>query len=118
METKHPIVLVVEDESLLRMTVVDYLSDSGCTVLEAGSGEEAVALIDGQDQRLDVVFTDIRLGGSLNGWDVAEILREHFPDVRVVYASGYSIEPRRDVMGSKFFNKPYRLHEILAAFTH
>jgi hypothetical protein len=81
--------------------------------MEAATGEEAVALIDGEDQCLDVLFTDIRLGGALNGWDVAEIFRDRFPDVRVLYASGYSITPRRDVAGSEFFNKPYRVDDIL-----
>jgi CheY-like chemotaxis protein len=95
--------------------IVDYLSDHGCTVIEASCGEDAVGFIDGPDQQLDVLFTDIRLGGALNGWDVAEIFRDRFPNVRVLYASGYSIEPRRDVVESEFFAKPYRLDDILEA---
>ena len=101
----------------MRVVIVDYLIDHGCTVIEAGSGEDAVALIDGPDQELDVLFTDIRLGGSLNGWDVAEIFRDRFPNVRILYASGYLIEPRRDVADSAFFNKPYRVEDILEACT-
>lgn len=111
----RPIVLVCEDDPLVRMVIVDYLIDHGCTVIEAGSGEEAVALINGPEQQLDVLFTDIRLGGVLNGWDVAEIFRDRFPNVRVLYASGYSIEPRRDVEGSEFFSKPYLVDDILEA---
>jgi CheY-like chemotaxis protein len=97
------------------MLIVDYLIDNGCTVIEAGSGEDAVGFINGPDQQLDVLFTDIRLGGALNGWDVAEIFRKRFPDLRVLYASGYSIEPRRDVAGSEFFSKPYLVDDILDA---
>ena len=97
------------------MVIVDYLIDNGCTVVEAGSGEEAVADMDGPNQPLDVLFTDIRLGGVLNGWDVAEIFRDRFPNVRVLYASGYAIEPRRDVEGSEFFSKPYLVEDILEA---
>ena len=111
----QPTVLVCEDDPLVRMVIVDYLIDNGCKVIEAGSGEEAVAFIDGPDQQLDVLFTDIRLGGVLNGWDVAEIFRDRFPNVRVLYASGYSIEPRRDVEGSEFFSKPYLVDDILEA---
>jgi CheY-like chemotaxis protein len=114
----QPLVLVVEDDCLVRMTVVDYLTDNGCAVLEAGSGEDAVDVIDGQDQELDVLFTDIRLGGVLSGWDVAEIFRDRFPSSRVLYASGYSIEPRRDVASSTFFSKPYRVDDILEACKH
>jgi CheY-like chemotaxis protein len=108
----RPIVLVCEDDSLVRMVI---FNDNGCTVIEAGSGEDAVGFIDGPDQELDVLFTDIRLGGGLNGWDVAEIFRDRFPNIRVVYASGYSIQPRRDVEGSEFFTKPYLVDEILHA---
>jgi CheY-like chemotaxis protein len=97
------------------MVIVDYLIDNGCIVIEASSGEEAVGLIDGPDQKLNVLFTDIRLGGVLNGWDVAEIFRKRFPNLRVLYASGYSIEPRRDVQGSEFFSKPYLVDDILQA---
>jgi CheY-like chemotaxis protein len=111
----RPIVLVCEDEPLVRLVIVDYLIDNGCTVIEAGSGEDAVGLINGPDQQLDVLFTDIRLGGVLNGWDVAEIFRDRFPKVRVLYTSGYPIEPRRDVTGSEFFTKPYLINDILEA---
>jgi CheY-like chemotaxis protein len=110
-----PVVLVVEDEWLVRAVIVDYLRANGCLVLEAASGEEAVSLIDGKDQQLDVLFTDIRLGGHFNGWDLAEIFREHRPAIRVLYASGYSILPAREVPESEFFSKPYRLEDILAA---
>lgn len=115
MKKTNPSVLVCEDDALVRMLIVDYLIDHGCSVIEAGSGEDAVAFIDGPDQELDVLFTDIRLGGTLNGWDVAETFRDRFPNLRVLYASGYSITPRRDVADSEFFNKPYRVEDILEA---
>jgi CheY-like chemotaxis protein len=111
----QPVVLVVEDEWFVRAVIVDFLRANGSQVLEAATGEEAVSLIDGKDQQLDVLFTDIRLGGRLNGWDVAEIFRKHRPAMRVLYASGYSIEPPRHVSDSKFFNKPYRPEDILKA---
>jgi hypothetical protein len=73
------------------------------TVCDLFPDGQAFWLAINPDQQLDVLFTDIRLGGALNGWDVAEIFRDRFPNIRVIYASGYSIEPRRDVMGSEFF---------------
>ena len=115
MTKKAPIVVVVEDEGLVRAVIVDYLKANGCDVFESASGEEAISLIDGHDQKIDVLFTDIRLGGRLNGWDVAEIFRHHFPNIRVLYASGYSIQPARDVPESDFFDKPYRPEDILEA---
>ena len=114
-QTSEPVVLIVEDEWLVRDTLAEYLRANGCHVIEAASGEEAVSLIDGKDQQLDVLFTDIRLGGKLNGWDVAERFRTHRPGIRVLYASGYSIEPPRNVDSSAFFSKPYRPEDILDA---
>lgn len=111
----RPIVLVCEDEALVRLPIVDHLIANGCTVIEAGSGEDAVGLLNGPNQQIDVLFTDIRLGGVLNGWDVAEIFRDRFPNIGVLYASGYAIQPRRDVEGSEFFSKPYLLDDIVDA---
>jgi CheY-like chemotaxis protein len=114
-ENKNPIVVVVEDETVVRMVIVEYLTANGCAVIEAASGEDAIGVINGPDQQVDVVFTDIRLAGILNGWDVAEIFRDRFPNVRILYTSGYPIEPRRDVTDSAFFSKPYLLDDILQA---
>jgi CheY-like chemotaxis protein len=77
---------------LVLALIVDFLRANGCQVLEAATGEQAVSLIDGEDQQLDVLFTDIRLGGQLNGWDVAEIFRKQRPAMLVLYASGHSIQ--------------------------
>jgi CheY-like chemotaxis protein len=110
-----PVVLVVEDEWLTRESIVDYLRSHGCTVFEAASGEEALTFLNGKRRPLDVLFTDIRLGGELNGWDIAEEFRQHQPEIRILYTSGYSIQPARNVVGSSFFDKPYVPKEILQA---
>jgi CheY-like chemotaxis protein len=59
-------VLVVEDEVLIRMATADYLRVCGYRVVEAGSGDEAVAVLK-TDIRVDVVFTDVSMPGTLNG---------------------------------------------------
>jgi len=64
------VVLVVEDDSLLRCVVVQELRCAGCEVLEASTGEDALARLHA-GRRIDVVFTDIQLAGRLSGWDVA-----------------------------------------------
>jgi CheY-like chemotaxis protein len=114
-KNSRPVVLVVEDEWLTRADIVEYLKEHGCTVFEASSGEEATAFLNGKDQALDVLFTDIRLGGELNGWDLAEMFRQHLPKIRILYTSGHLIEPARNVSGSFFFNKPYRPEAVLNA---
>jgi CheY-like chemotaxis protein len=67
-------VLVVEDEPLLCELMADELKTLGFTVLRAATGEEAVKVIEGEEP-VDVLFTDIRLPGALDGWDVAEKFR-------------------------------------------
>ena len=109
---KVPTVLVVEDEWMLRDMVCNHLRESGWHVLEAASGEEALVKLHAMP--VDVVFTDIRLTGSLNGWDVGEACRRKVSDLPVIYTTGYSIEPSREVEGSVFFDKPYDPNEIRA----
>lgn len=108
------VVLVVEDEWLLRDAIVGYLEDAGCRVLEAASGEDALSVLD-HEQAIDVLLTDIRLNGGINGWEVGEAFRQKHADIPVIYASGHSIEPPRQVPGSVFFNKPYNPSEVLDA---
>ena len=111
-DPKNIVVLVVEDESFVRFDVVNCLQEAGYAVVEAGSGEEAIALCKSQTL-IDIVFTDINLGGSANGWDVVECFRTVRPDVPVVYTSGKSIDPGRCVSGSVFVSKPYHNGDIL-----
>ena len=107
-------ILVVEDEWLLRCEIVEHLVEAGFRVLEAASAEAALALA-GNGHQIDLVFTDIRLGGDLNGWDVGEGFRAASPGMPIIYASGLSISPAREVAGSVFFDKPYNPARIISA---
>lgn len=107
-------VLVVEDEWAVRFTISLYLREVGCLVHEAASGEVAMALLQGGDC-IDVVFTDLRLGGKLNGWDVGEAARAVRTHVAVIYTSGHTIEPQRPVEGSIFLKKPYDPDAVIDA---
>jgi CheY-like chemotaxis protein len=98
-------VLVVEDEWLIREEIVRFLKAEGCAVFEAASGEEAVVYLE-NGHMIDAVFTDLRLGEGLTGWDVAEAFREKLPQVRIVYTSGDVLAPRRDVSDSVFSTNP------------
>ena len=109
-----PVVLVIEDEFFLRMNIVGCLQEAGYTVVEAVTGEEAIALCQ-SGTSIDVVFTDVNLGGYASGWDVAECFRTLRPDVPVVYTSGRSLDAGRCVGGSAFVPKPYRESDILKA---
>ena len=106
-------VLLVEDEELLSETMVSALTDRGFCVLKAENAEEALSLIEG-DQPVDVLFTDIRLPGGMDGWDLAERFRSKNPYGPVIYATGYSEGPLRRVSQSAFLPKPYRPSAIVA----
>lgn len=114
------VVLVVEDEWLVRSEISSEFNAQGLEVLEAASGEAALELFD--TSRIDILFTDIELKGELSGWDVAEALRASKPDLAVIYTSGNSADRSRQVSRGLFFDKPYdasqiveACHELLAA---
>jgi CheY-like chemotaxis protein len=108
------VILVVEDEFLVRIGVADCLRDAGYIVVETASGEEALVLCK-SDPSIDVVFTDINLTGPISGWDVADCFRMKRPDTSVLYTSGEAIDPGRCCSGSVFIAKPYRHRDVLNA---
>lgn len=109
------IIFVVEPDRHVRHWLATYLREAGCLPLEAETGEAAISIRD-SGQRLDVVFTEIRLKGStLSGWDVGEAFGTTNVDMPVIYASGYPIEPPRRLSDSLCFKKAYRPSDILNA---
>ena len=107
-------VLVVEDEPLILDIVADELNDAGFEVLQATTGEEAVAILE-KAQSVDLLLTDIRLPGVLDGWGVAERARQRFAGLPVIYVTGYSGEPARQVPDSILMMKPYRPSAVVKA---
>ncbi len=112
LSTRRAVVLVVEDEWLVRDFLVSHLQDAGWRVLEADSAEQAIAMLKA-GQHIDIVITDIQLKGALTGWDVAEAFRAAQPTMPVIYASGNAPDPSRLVPESLFFRKPYDPDAIL-----
>ena len=106
--------LVVEDEWLPRMDIADALSEIGWDVVECATGQQALDfLTSGAAVRL--LVTDIRLPGTVNGWDIALKLREINPNAVVVYCSGNPIDEKRRVNDSVFFAKPCPMDRLLQA---
>ena len=108
-----PHVLIVEDEWLLRLELASALEEAGWTVLEAESGERALSILD-QRPSLNVLITDIRLGGTTNGWDVADAARAVSPLLPVIYVSANKPDTDRQVTHSTFFSKPVPLAKLLS----
>ena len=99
-------VLVVDDEPLILEMISEELTGQGFSVLEADTGEAALSIIE-SGRMVDVLFTDIRLPGDLDGWRLAATAREARPELPVIYASGYVVEQGAAVSGSIFLKKPY-----------
>jgi two-component system OmpR family response regulator len=115
-DVRHPFhILVVEDDWVVRIAIADFLRVQGYIVAEAATGEEALALLTCDNEPVDLLFTDIQLGGRMSGWEVAEAFRTAKPHSPVVYASGHPPDERRRVSGSLFFRKPYVPDKILRA---
>jgi CheY-like chemotaxis protein len=112
------LILVVDDNQLVAMTVEDTLRDAGYAVLTVSSGEEACMLIE-QADHLAAVVTDIRLEADTDGWEVARHAREVHPDVAIVYISGRDA-PRHECYGvphSCMLAKPFGCTRLLDAVT-
>ena len=86
----QPVILVVEDEVLVRLAIADYLRDCGYRVLEAASGDEAVSVLASADLAVDVVFSDVQMPGTRDGFALAHWVRKNRPGVRVVLTSGWA----------------------------
>lgn len=99
---------------LLLDLVTAELEDAGLSVIQASDGESALAVLE-SDAAVDLLFTDIRLPGRLDGWHLAEAARNLRPDLKVIYATGFSSNAPRLLPDSLFFSKPYRPSVILAA---
>jgi CheY-like chemotaxis protein len=108
------VILVVEDEFFVRYDIANFLREAGHRVIESASGEHAI-MMSQSATAIDMVFTDINLGGSANGFDVAECFRQERPDIAVLYLSGERIDPARCVSGSMFVAKPFQQSDILSA---
>jgi CheY-like chemotaxis protein len=106
-------ILVVEDEELVRETITAELQDAGFVVLEAETAEQGLEML--EDKPVGVLFTDIRLPGRADGWELAEKARSLYPNLPVIYATGFSAEQPRFVPKSIFLRKPYLPSAVIGA---
>lgn len=109
------IVLVVEDEAVLRLLTVAQLESEGYEVLTAASADEAIDILESRND-IDTIFTDIEMPGSMDGLKLAAAVRDRWPPVRIVITSGKIAPQDRDMpRGSRFVAKPYTRSQVLAA---
>src|ERR1700753_2341450 len=84
---KGPVVLVVEDEFLLRMDAVDMIESAGFSVVEAADADAAIEILEARND-IAVIFTDIQLPGSMDGLKLARAGRGRWPPIKVIPSSG------------------------------
>jgi len=107
------VVLVVEDEILLRLNAVETIRDMGYEVLEAASADEAIILLEARSD-ISVLFTDINMPGSMDGIRLATAVRGRWPPIKIIATSGqFQIEEGDLPDGGRFLSKPYSSAQII-----
>lgn len=109
-----PVVLVVEDEMLLRMRVVDMVEDAGYLSVEAVDADEALGILKSRSD-IALLFTDIQMPGSMNGLELAHAVHTRWPPIKIILASGQLHLSSTDIPpDSRFFGKPLKSGEMIA----
>jgi len=114
---KLPItVLVVEDEPLVRLVLVDFLTDEGYEVLDADGADDAIRILESNPE-VQILFTDIDMPGSMDGLRLSTAVRDRWPPIKIVVTSGKRMIEVTDLPdGAVFFSKPYAFADISRQF--
>jgi len=111
-ESKRPVVLIVEDEFLLRMDAVDMIEAAGFEVVEAANADEAIEILEAR-RDITVVFTDIQMPGSMDGLKLARAVRGRWPPIKIIATSGHLHVAETDLPeGGRFLPKPYSPRQV------
>lgn len=115
MERKHTI-LIVDDEATLRAVFADLMSREGYRCLTAANAIDALQMIEANVIKFDLLVSDIRMPGGLNGLDLANRMRELQPDVAILLITGYAREmDEAKARGYRVLEKPFRHFDLEAA---
>jgi CheY-like chemotaxis protein len=110
--SNRPVVLVVEDEFLVRMDAVDMIAGAGFKVIEAVNADQAIEILESRCD-ITVVFTDIQMPGSMDGLRLARAIRGRWPPIKIVATSGRPNLGETELPeGGRFLPKPYSLLQV------
>jgi two-component system, response regulator PdtaR len=110
----RPLILVVEDEPLVRDLNLDILQEAGFRIIEAADADQAFEILKRRPD-VQVILTDVDMPGSINGFEFARLAAQGWPEVKLLVVSGkMRPEPGDLPDGSTFLAKPYRPHELVA----
>jgi CheY-like chemotaxis protein len=111
---RKPVVLIVEDEQLLRMNAVEMVEEAGFEAIEASDADEAIRILESRND-IRAVFTDIQMPGSMDGLKLARAVRHRWPPLALIVTSGQADIPEADLpSGGRFLRKPYKPVQIAA----
>lgn len=109
------IILIIEDEPIIRMTVADDFVAAGFEVLEASNADEALAILESERQ-ITAIFSDIDMPGSMDGLELAWLVRDRWPPVQIILTSGYMRPQNRESPDRvHFLPKPYLHQTVISA---
>ena len=112
-EQRPPVVLVVDDEMLLRMLMTEHFEEAGYEVIEAEGGASALQALQARPD-IQAGFTDVHMPGCPDGFALAHTVRHASPDCAIVVVSGRAAPDRADLAdGVRFVTKPYWGSEIV-----
>ena len=110
----EPVVLVVEDEMVLRMRAVDIVEDAGFLPVEAVSADEAFDILESRDD-ISLLFTDIQMPGSMDGLKLAHAVHTRWPHIKIILVSGQiRLIDEDKPADSRFFPKPVESGHMVA----
>jgi CheY-like chemotaxis protein len=109
------VVLVVDDESLIRMNAMAMVEDAGYEAIAASDADEAIRILESRND-IRAVFTDVHMPGSMDGIRLASVVRNRWPLVALIVTSGQTNVPDSDLpTGGRFLSKPYAPVQIETA---
>ena len=108
-----PVVLIVEDEPLLRILAIEVVEEAGFVAIEARDAEEAVILLESRAD-ITLLFTDINMPGSIDGLKLAHAVRNRWPPIKILVVSGKQRLQSSDLpSNSRFLRKPYQASTLV-----
>jgi two-component system, response regulator PdtaR len=108
-----PVLLVVDDEALIRMHSVAMLEDAGFEVIEAANAEEAIAMLE-HAPRVRLMFSDVDMPGSMDGVQLATVVNERWPNIRLLLTSGHHwLSDATLPDHGRFIPKPYSSETVI-----
>jgi CheY-like chemotaxis protein len=100
-------VLLVEDEVLVRLSIAEELRQEGVTVLEAANADEASTVLHTHSEWVGVLLTDIQMPGSMDGLALIRLVRERYPDTRIIVLSGTNPKTLEGISADAVIAKPH-----------